>query len=268
MLYFSLFSLLLMLTTSILAQDCDPCCCEPSPCVQGNILTIAPEYYYLKRNREGGTKQSGNLFGIRASYDYIKRYNFYVGARGFYGSGILNGHTGGEGNKIRSRWTDEQVEGYLGYTFQAKNPPQFSFTPFGGYGYFREINKFISPSPLHLKFTTQFGYFAYGFLSNAIITPCWSIGLNARFRTPWNPKCKVSDDPDFDDALLQIGNRLQYRIELPIVYKRKFIYDCIEFGLMPFYETRTYGGHENFPFDFIETKIKIYGINLQVIYRF
>lgn len=248
---------------------CDCCCQESEPCtpVQAHILTLAPEYYYLKRNRDGGTKQSGNIGGIRASYDYIKRYNIYVGAQAFYGCGILKGHAGDD-SKIRSRWTDEQIEGYAGYTFQGKCAPNFSFTPFGGYGYFREINKFMSPSPLHLKFTTQFGYFAYGFLSSAMINPCLSIGLNARFRTPWEPKCKVSNDPEFDDVKLLVGNHLQYRIEIPIVYRRKFICDLIEFGAMPFYEMREYGGRENFPFDFFKTKIKIFGIDFQVIYRF
>lgn len=246
--------------------DCDPCQ-EERRHVKANIITVAPEYYHLKRNRAGGTSQRGNLGGIRISYDHIKRYKFYWGAQAFWGTGILNGRTASD-SKIRSRWTDEMVEGYLGYTFQTKNFPYFSFTPFGGYGYFRETNKFISPSPLHVKFTTTFGYFAYGFLSNTMITPCISVGLNARFRTPWEPRCKVSDDPDFDDLKQLVGEQLQYRIEIPIVYQKKFIFDFVEFGLMPFYEYREYGGRENFPFDFLKTKIKIYGINLQVITRF
>lgn len=249
-------------------EDDEYCGCpEEHRHVESNIVTIAPEYYYLKRDRDGGTKQSGSSGGIRVSYDHIKRYKFYWGGQAFYGTGILDGHTG-SGDKIRSRWTDEMVEGYLGYTFQTKAAPYFSFTPLGGCGYFCEINRFISPSPLHLKFTTSFGYFAYGFLSSAMVTPCLSVGLNARFRTPWETHCKVTDDPEFDDIKQLVGEKLQYRIEVPIVYQKKFICGLVEFGLMPFYEVREYGGRENFPFDFFKTKINIYGINFQGIYRF
>lgn len=264
-----LFLVFFLLNTSI-GLSCNTSCDSCSECdhySKGHILTLAPEYYFLKRTRDGGTKQTGSVFGGRASYDYIKRYNIYVGAQAFYGYGILNGHSGTD-EKIKSHWNDEQVEAYLGYTFQCKNFPHFSFTPFGGYGYFRESNKFVSPSPLHLKFITQFGYFAYGFLSSAMVHPCISLGLNARFRTPWQPKCKISNDPEFDDVKLVVGEHLQYRIEVPIAYHSKFICNLIEFGLMPFYEMREYGGRENFPFDFFKTKIQIFGIDLKLIYRF
>lgn len=252
---------------SYYSQESDACCECPERCVEANIVTVAPEYYYLVREREGGTKQHGNLGGIRVSYDHIKPYRLYWGGQAFYGAGTLNGHTG-SGSDIRSRWTDEMVEGYLGFTLQAKEAPYFTFTPFGGYGYFRETNKFVSPSPLHLKFTTSFGYFAYGFLSNVMVTPCLSVGLNARFKTPWGPRCEVTGDPEFEDIKQYVGEELQYRLELPIVYQGKFVCGLLEFGLMPFYETREYGGRENFPFDFFKTTLRIYGINFQVIYRF
>jgi hypothetical protein len=275
------FSFFTTLSLNAMAESANPenwyecpntyytCCeCPEEYCYdRANVVTIAPEFYHLARAREGGTKQNGNLNGIRVSYDHIKRCKLYWGAQAFYGTGILDGYTGG-GTRIRSRWTDEMVEGNLGYTFQTNSPAYFSFTPFGGYGYFRETNKFSSPSPFDLKFTTSFSYFSYGFLSSARVSPCLTMGLNARFRTPWEPRCKVSEDPEFEDIEQIVGERLQYRIEIPIVYKRKFLCGVLEFGLMPFYEVREYGGKENFPFDYFKTTIDIYGISLQGIFHF
>lgn len=242
--------------------------CEDSPLL-GNLIALGPEYYHLKRTRSGGTEQSGNLVGIRFSYDHIKRYHIYFGVRGLYGGGTLHGHTGTD-DKIRSHWRDAQIEGNLGYTFQLKEFPYFSLTPFGGYGYFRETNKFVSPSPRHLKFTTHFGYFSYGILSNIFVTPCLSIGLNARFRTPWEPRCKITDDPDpeINNLSLIVESRLQYRIELPIITYQNFLCNWMQFGLTPFYEWREYGKRESYPVSFLHTKIRIFGVNFLFLFQF
>lgn len=244
-------------------------CCEDAPpnMCQPNILTLGPEIYRVDRTRKGGTKQKGNAVGVRLMYDYIKRYCIYVGGQAFYGSGILKGHTG-TGSRIRSRLTDVQVEGSLGYTFQMKCTPYAAFTPYVGYGYFRETNKFTPPSPLQVQYTTQYNYLAFGFLSSVYIAPCFTIGLNGRFRYPWEAHCKVTDDPDFDHLRQRIEDRIQFRIELPITYTGALICNWIEIAFVPFYERRLYGERENYPFDFFETKFNIYGANLQFIYRF
>lgn len=39
-------------------------------------------------------------------------------------------------------------------------------------------------------------------------------------------------------------------------------------GLVPFYEYRFYGHRANFPFDFLETKLKLYGATLKLHYLF
>ncbi len=238
-----------------------------------NILAIGPEFYHLERTRSGGSFQHGEIIGVRANYDHIKRYKFYWGVQGLYAYGILNGEgakrkDGSKRAKLRSQWTDEMIEGNLGYTFQCKNSPYFSFTPYAGYGYFREVNKFISPSPLHVKFATVFDYFTCGFLSSAVVAPGWKVGLNARYREPYDLKCKISDDPEIDDWNQRIGPSFQYRIELPIVYNPYFECWSFEFQIMPFYEQRNYGEWKNYPCDYPETKIEIYGFNLQVLYLF
>jgi len=234
---------------------------------QPNQFSLAPEIYRLHRFRKGGTRQHGTLCGVRAGYDFIKRYNFSFGIQAFYGRGTLRGKTS-QNLSSRSHWSDEQIEAYAGYTFQTKTPLCFSFTPFGGYGYFREINQFISPSPVKFRSTTQFDYFLYGFLSSANVTPCTKIGVNARFRTPWDQKCKVSKDPENEDTTQRIGDSFQFRIELPVRYHTPWGCNHFEIGIMPFYEQRLYEGRIGYPENYLRTKIIIYGIDLQLVFQF
>ena len=234
---------------------------------RGHSISIGPEIYRVNRDRDGRAKQKGNSAGIRATYDHIKRYRLYLGAQLFYGTGILRGHTNGD-DKIRSRYTEKQIEGNVGYTFQTKCFPHVSFTPFTGYGYFRDVTKFSPPSALKVKFTTQFRYISFGFLSSAYVLPYMTVGINARFKWPWQTRCKVTDDPDFDTIRQIVDDQLHYRIEIPVTYFGCFLRDHFEFAIVPFFEQRRYGARENFPFDFFKTTFTLYGANLQLIYRF
>lgn len=273
---FSLFTMLLWLPFLAMAADEDSSChedCEESVTnhswhfCKGNVITLASELYHIERKRDGGTRQKGDAAGIRVSYDRLRRYKFYIGAQLFYGSGILRGHSGND-SKIRSRLIEKQVEGNLGYTFQSKCFPHVAFTPFAGYGYFREVNKFSPPSPISLQFTTRFRYISFGFLSSIYAFPCLTVGINGRFKWPWETRCKVSNDPDFNTIQQIVGDELHYRIELPITYFGSFLCKGFEIGMMPFYENRLYGARENFPFDFFKTRYTIYGVDIQLIYRF
>lgn len=276
----NLFSFAFFLATSpLIADDAEfapfveedqTACCDTNRSLhfcRANSVSIGPELYRVHRHRDGGTRQKGNAAGIRVTYDHIKRYKFYLGAQLFYGTGILRGHSGNDSN-IRSRLTERQLEGNLGYTFQMKCFPHVAITPFAGYGYFREVNKFSPPSPLSLKFTTQFQYVSFGFLSSVYVLPCLTVGVNARFKWPWQVRCKVTDDPDFDTIRQQVGNRIHYRIELPVTYFGCFLRRGIELACVPFFEQRFYGARENYPFDFFKTTYTLYGLNLQLIYRF
>lgn len=234
---------------------------------KANSISFGPEVYHVNRNRAGGTKQNGNSAGIRVNYDRIKRYHYYLGAQLFYGTGILRGHTAG-GDKIRSRLTEKMIEGNAGYTFQAKCFPHVAFTPFVGYGYFRDVNKFSPPTNLQVSFTTQFRYVSFGFLSSVYVIPCMTIGVNGRFKWPWQSRCKVTNDPDFDTIRQIVEDKLQYRIEVPFTYFGCFLRDNFELSFTPFYELRLYGARENYPFDFYRTEFIMYGANVQMIYRF
>lgn len=227
---------------------------------------IGPEYYYMERTKAGGTKQEGNMIGVRVGYDRLKRYGWYWGADALYAYGKLSGHSGDD-FKIRSEVTDMSIEGRLGYTFQQKTCLQLAFTPFVGIGGFEQRNNFIHPSPLHVHFKTRYPYATAGFLSWAHLWGNFEGGLNFKVRFPFDPKCHVSNDEAHDPVSQVIKERVQYRIEVPITYASCFCGSHVAISLSPFYEYRCYGGHPNFPFDFIKTEYKLWGATLEFMYR-
>ena len=230
-----------------------------------NQITIGPECYHLKRVRAGGTTQQGNLYGIHLGYDRLKRYGWYWGLEGSYARGKLKGHTG-DGDQIRSHFNDSFIEGRLGYTFQQKECTKIAFTPFIGGGYSVEKNNFTSPSPLPIHFKTHYPYMSTGFLSWMHLTDDWEVGLNFKARMAFEPKCHVTHDPDNEPLSQRIGERMQYRVDLPITY-RAFCTDHFVITLDPFYENRHYGPHVNYPFDYLKTRITIWGAILELVYR-
>lgn len=221
-----------------------------------------PEIYYVQRKREGGSHQNGWVGGLRFGYDRIKRYKLYFGGDALFSWGRLEGKSGA-GNSLKSNFMDASIEGRIGYTFQQKEGNQISFTPYLGGGYFVETNNFISPSLLKLHTQTRFSYACAGFLSSMNLTDEFNIGLNFKAKYMLDGKHYISHDPEHDPVDMPIKNEMQYRVELPIVYRWCGRYD---FGLVPFYEYRHYGGQASYPFDFLDTKLNLYGATLKFIY--
>lgn len=228
-------------------------------------FSIGPEIYHLERERKGGTRQSGTLYGINMGYDRLKRYGWYWGIEASYAKGTLKGHTGTDA-KISSKFTDQWLEARFGYTFQQKDCLELAFTPFAGIGYAQENNNFKHPSPLPIHFRTRFGFATWGFLSWAHVLEKWEVGLNFHMRIPYDPECRASHDPSHDPVTQKIGERLQYRVELPITY-RAFCNERFVLTLDPFYEYRLYGTHVNYPFDYFKTNLRLWGAILKIEYR-
>lgn len=233
---------------------------------------VGPDWYHVSRTKKGGAKQSGNLFGIRLGYDRFKRYGWYFGEEIRYAKGTLKGHLA-TGEKLNSQLTDCLVEGRLGYTFQQKRGIQLSFTPFLGIGYFNEQNNFSNSSLIPIHCRTHFTYGALGFFSWAHYCN-FELGLNFTARLPYEPKCRVSNDPNHDSVTQNIKQQVQYRVELPLSYRPSdcFIGRYLRCGegvisLVPYYEYRHYGAHPNYPFNFIKTEFQIWGATLEFIYR-
>jgi hypothetical protein len=226
-----------------------------------------PEIYYIKRTREGGANQNGYLYGARLGYDYIRRYAFYIGFDGLYAQGFLKGCSG-EGDRIKSELTDANIEGRIGYTFQSKACHYFSFTPFVGIGYFWEFNDYQHPSPIQAYFKNTFYYVPVGFLSRVFFNPQLSVGLNFKARILVDGKVKVTHDEEAENSTQRYKEDWQYRIDVPLTYYFCWLNQDVAVSLVPFYEYRHYGHRVNFPFDFLDTKFRIYGGTLKLFYLF
>jgi hypothetical protein len=234
--------------------------------IGGNQIFIGPEIYHVKRTKEGGAQQQGELYGVRFGYERIKRYKIYWGMDALYATGTLNGRRQEE--RLRSTLTDINLEERIGYTFQAKCGFQPSLTPFFGLGYFWENNDYKHPTALHLHFHNRFSYIPVGFLSSIRLNVNLSIGFNFKARIILEGKNETSNDPNFDHFTQHYEEEIQYRFELPLTYELEWCKNELGISLVPFYEYRNYGHRANFPFDFLETKFKLYGATLKFLYLF
>ena len=227
---------------------------------------IGPEIYYVKRLKEGGAEQTGTLYGVRVGYDHVRRYKLYWGLDVLWATGTLEG--GVRDEKLKSQFTDINPEARVGYTFQSKYWRCASFTPYVGLGYFWEKNNYKDPSPLSIHFTNQFSYVPVGFLSQVFILPNLSVGVNFKVRLILEGKLYVSHDPQHDDSTQNYDEKPQYRVEVPTTYFFCWKNHPLGVSLVPFFEYRHYGHRANFPFDFLDTKLKLYGATLKLLYLF
>lgn len=228
---------------------------------------IGPEIYHMQRTKEGGSKQTGTLYGVRLGYDHVCRYKWYWGIDGLWARGTLTGRDGRK-DRIKSEFTDSNVEARLGYTFQFKYWRCASFTPYFGGGYFWEENCYEKPSPLRVHFINRFSYIPFGFLSQIFITPSFSCGLNLKVRYIIDGEQKATHDSKNGNSIQHYDEKLQYRVEVPLSYF--FCYRSYSLGisLVPFYEYRSYGHRANYPFNFLETNLRLYGATMKLFYLF
>lgn len=231
-----------------------------------NTAFVGPEIYYMKRDREGGSKQGGVLYGVRAGCEHLKRNHLYWGVDGLWAQGTLNGHVCEE--PLKSTWTDANLEARIGYNFQSKCWRCLSFVPYLGIGNFWEKNHYQHPTVIPLHFKNTFLYVPLGFLSQAFLTPNWSIGLNFKVRLIVEGFQRVSHDPHFEKATLHYNAEPQYRVELPLLYFFCWRTLSLAASLEPFFESRFYGHRANYPFDFFDTHLKLYGATVKLFALF
>ncbi len=253
---------LLVATTQGFSEICSFTCLSDKPLQ----IYVGPEIYHVHRKREGGAKQDGVVYGIKGGYERIKRYKIYFGFDALYSKGVLHGK-GGAGNHLKSNFGDTYVEGRLGYTFQSKCRFKPLFTPFAGVGYFIEKNNFTHPKSTPIHFKTTYVYATAGFLSRVSLTEKFDLGLNFKIKYPYEAKCRVSNDPRQIDSTQVINEKIQYRVELPLTYNNVRDISCLSISFVPFYELRQYGYHPNYPSDFLETRLDIYGGLIKLIYN-
>lgn len=232
-----------------------------------HLAEIGPQCYYMKRMKDGGTHQSGTLYGLRASYERIKPSGFYGGLFFDYGSGPLSGQTA-SARALKSNFTDLEGQLLLGYTFSANPKNSCTFTPFLGVGYLEQINNFVDPSPITARFKESIEYYSFGFLSQHQISKLWNIGLRITVKEMWEGKCFIYDKNSSEHFKQIIENKTQLAVDIPIVYH--IFGQCSRFSLtlMPFYQFRHYGGHLNYPSDYIDTMFNVAGARLLLDIRF
>lgn len=232
-------------------------------------FSVGPEIYFMQRTKEGGSKQHGFLFGGYACYDRIRRSALYWAAEGRYAYGLLKGHNA-ESDPLKSYKMDSQIEGRFGYTLNKGPSRCLWLTPYFGSGYFNGTNRFVDPSPIEYKMRVQFPYIAFGFLSKIDFRKCWSVGLDFKVKYPVGARSKITgdDDPEVDHAKFYIEDKFMYEVDLPLTYRWCWGCRTMAASFVPFYNYRHYGGHENYPFDFIDTKFQIYGVRFLLRYSF
>ncbi len=223
-------------------------------------ISVGPQFYHVKRLRDGGSRQTGWLCGLRGSYERLKPNAFYWAAEGSWAQGSIDGTTA-SGTRIKSDMMDSEVEGRLGYNIHWHCGLCWAFTPFVGAGYYHGENRFVHPSPLEVLFVDTFKFGTAGFLLRAWCDDCWTVGFNFKVRQMYEGRDKVVD-PEVPNTTTIIEDKMHYICELPI-QRRICIYgrECYA-SVVPFYEHRHLGGREDFPFDFIDTKYKIHGVRL------
>lgn len=232
-----------------------------------HTFSAGPEFYWAKRTRPGGTALDGFMYGGYLSYERVRRCALYWGVDYSVAYGKLEGKSA-DRSRQKSWLLDETVEGRLGYTYGTKRWKRPYITPFLGYGYFYQTNRFVSPSPLLVKFRNTFPYACCGFQAGFRFSPSLKLGVLAKGKWMIDGRHRITGDSQFDNITLSMEEKWQYEIELPFDYIRSDERCFINFRIVPFFRLRHYGEKMDFPFDFVETKYRNWGIRALVTYAF
>lgn len=212
----------------------------------------------FKRKREGGVEQSGTLFGYGAEYERLKEIGFYIFARANEDKGTLKGSTE-KSVDLKSRFCSEEYLGRLGFSFGLC---QWTFVPFIGGGYYTSTNRFVDPSPLHVSMQIHFPYALAGLKVEWKRSETIHYFTSLTIKRPYEPKCRIQDDPEFFTTHQMIKEKLQAEFELGGRYN----WSCTLLSLAVdgsfFYRYNRFGSRENYPFNFLDTKYTYLGFKL------
>jgi hypothetical protein len=242
----------------LLASPTNAYCFSLWPVKGPHRLFIGPEVYFTKRDKEGGSKQDGWMYGGEVRYERRPYGGFYWCLEGYLATGEINGKTASD-RKLKSDLTDREIEGLLGYSFCLKSLKRLTIIPFGGYGYFDCKNDFKKPSPITCKYCDHFQYAVAGLEASFFPKTCLECGVKLKIEFMMEGKSEVRNDPEFDQVTLLIENENQWVIELPFRYYSCWKNKKIAAIFSPFYRCRHFGGRMNWPFDYIDTKFHNYG---------
>jgi len=210
---------------------------------------------YFKRKRDGGSSQSGALFGYGAEYESLKDSGFYLYGKAYWAQGTLTGDSGED--HIKLRYNSEEYYGRIGYSLCFC---KWVFAPFIGGGGAKLKNHFIDPSPLQVRMNIQFPYALAGLKIEWQRTDDLQFYTSFQLKKPYEPKCTIKDDPDFFDVHQTVKEKLQADFEVGI--RKNWLCMPIAIGgqVAFFYQYNHFGREENFPFNFLETTYNYFGL--------
>lgn len=262
---------------------------------------IGPDFFHRNYSEEEITpgfksNEFGTLYGLQATYDYVKGNSIYFGFGFRYGGaqttydGSIQNDVGAIVSPSKSKTKNHfiNLEGRLGYTFQpGGRNGRLLLSPFVSLGYHkwnRNIsgdNTVLGVGQVSLPDTSEtysWGYVGPGFHAEYKVSRKFDIGLNAKlmfmFSNSFDLETKDSQGRPVQGSG-NLGNDLQYEIELPLTFhlvdkpktgidlKVTPYYRSQDIGRGPFFPT-TNGGPVREP----ASNTSVYGVTAGIQFRF
>lgn len=224
-------------------------------------IYAGPDAFHLYRKRDGGSYQKGELYGGRVGYQRYRPNGFFWRLQTGYATGTITGKSSG-GSTLKSDFIERYSEGDVGYSVCMPYLNSLTVTPYAGYAHASMRNQFKQPSPLLVQFRDKVDLASAGLLIRYHQSCRLDLGIDYKVQWTLKGTNRVSNDPVFDDQKISIGEKTHYSLEAPIR-----LFDCCRrwaVSIAPFYRHRHLGEHEDYPFDFIDTRFHHYGARVSI----
>jgi hypothetical protein len=210
---------------------------------------IGPDIFYRSYNEiiapnPGQSFEFGTLYGAQATYNYVKGNSIYAGADFRYGGGTTTYDGSDQAGNPSASTTSNQllnIEGRLGYTFSSDRQERLLTSPFIGLGY-HQWNRDIASTPGSIGLVEDYswGYVGPGLRLDYQASPQLDIGLDAKLMLMFNGKIDAKiKNAAATSGSGELGNALQYAIELPITYHlSQDANSNVDLKLTPYYRSQ------------------------------
>jgi len=201
--------------------------------------------------KTGAVEQKGYVYGVEANYDFINQNVPYLGAETHYSKVKL------KAGDLHSNYSEYALEAKVGFSLASN---EFSsFTPYAGLGYENQRNSYEKSNMVNNKFQ----YFSLGFLSNYVINPQMSVGLNVKAKMPYTGEQKLQKD--LIKSSPKICKKYHYAVELPVTYLAS---SNSSLAVSPFYQHKQGNCNAATAEPTKSSKLKVWGINIKCNFYF
>lgn len=209
---------------------------------------VGPDVYYRDYNENldppKKSHEFGPLYGVQMGYSYIKPNCYYFGLdlRVSGGQTTYNGslidlinHTITPFNSTTNNGF-VNLEARVGKTLQNGRFHYIPFIGLGGHYWYRGL---IQNNPYGFSEIYTWGYFAFGIQTQCKFNKTWSFGMNLKAMQMFSGTMFASG---LNNAIFNLGNVLQYEIELPINYTPNNSYFLLsQISLVPYFRNQNIG---------------------------